>query len=266
MTSHSDLHSDQQVSSSRALLAAANMRARVVTCYRNGKQFQHGIRLSFIPGKTFPDIDHLMDHLTQRCPDIQNGVRYIFTVTGKMILRLEELEHGQPYVISGVKQFQFLPYGQQDHSSDSSNSVKSYNGPERSKGLAKAQLTSGQLASSLRDVALESRQYVTSEVKVVTLVNSRHPSVRSRVILNLRTPKSFELVLKDLGEAVQLPNPKRLLNERGVEVSLDSVFLPVLRCACVCCTKRDVKKRTSRSCRSCLCFLCESSFVTNDIC
>lgn len=217
MTSH--LQSDEVSSSSRALIAAANMKARVITCYRNGKQFQHGIRVSFIMGKTFPDIDHLMDHLTQRCPDVQNGVRYIFTSTGKMVLRLEDLEHGQIYVISGVKQFHFLPYGQPEQSSDSSNSVKSFNGLDRNRGLPKPlDMTSSQLlASSLRNI--DSRLNMGSEVKVVTLVNSRHPSVRSRVILNLRTPKSFELVLKDLGEAVQLSNPKRLLNERGIEVS-----------------------------------------------
>lgn len=200
------------------------MRARVITCYRNGKQFEHGIRVSFVLGKTFPDLDHLMDHLTQRCPDVPNGVRYIFTVTGKMVLRLDELEHGQSYVISGVKQFQFLPYGQPEQSqSDSSNSVKSYNGFDRKrdplKVLDQKKSRSNDLLGSLMQTGTpDSRLNPGSEIKVVTLVNSRHPSVRSRVILNLRTPKSFESVLRDLGDAVQLSNPKKLLNERGQEV------------------------------------------------
>lgn len=218
----------QQVSSSRALVAASNMKARVITCYCNGKQFEHGIRVSFVLGKTFPDLDHLMDHLTSRCAEmhreIQNGVRYIFTVTGKMILRLEELEHGQNYVISGVKQFQFLPYGQLEHSqSDSSNSVKSYNGFDRKrdplKMLDQKSRSNDVLGSLMHGMHREEALLnLGTEIKVVTLVNSRHPSVRSRVILNLRTPKSFESVLRDLGDAVQLLNPQKLLNEKGQEV------------------------------------------------
>lgn len=203
---------------SRALLAAANMKARVITCYRNGKQFEHGVRVSFVPGKTFPDIDHLMDYLTNKCPDVQNGVRYIFTMTGKMVLGLSELEHGQKYVISGVKQFQFLPYGQGDHSSDSSNSVKSFNGFDRNRvyaGLERSNMSrSDNGLGTLRQTGLRNG----TDVNIVTLVNSRNPSVRSRVILNLRTPKSFDSVLRDLGDAVQVVNPKKLLNERGLEV------------------------------------------------
>ena len=223
MTSRPDQQKDGQVSTSRALLAAANMKARIITCYRNGKQFEHGIRVSFVLGKTFPDLDHLMDHLTERCSDVQNGVRYIFTVTGKMVLRLEELEHGQNYVISGVKQFQFLPYGQPEHSqSDSSNSVKSYNGFDRKRDplklLDQKSRSNDLLGSLMQSRNQDTRLNLGSEVKVVTLVNSRHPSVRSRVILNLRTPKSFESVLRDLGDAVQLPNPQKLLNEKGQEV------------------------------------------------
>ena len=186
-----------RVSECRAMRAAASMRARVITCFRNGKQFEHGIRVSFVLGKTFPDLDHLMDHLTQRCTDIPNGVRYIFTTTGKMVLRLEDLEHGQPYVISGVKQFHFLSYGQQPVSD---SSLKSFSLASRPSPL--------DLLPS------------PATGKFVTLVNGRRPSVRSRVFLNLRTPKPFESVLKDLGDSVHLANPKILLNERGTEVRL----------------------------------------------
>lgn len=50
---------------------------------------------------------------------------------------------------------------------------------------------------------------------------------RSRVLLNLRNPGTFETVLRDLGEAVQLPNPRMIYTQKGNQVFIKEL-LPVM--------------------------------------
>src|SRR2546426_11101178 len=70
---------------------AAQSKARNVTFYRNGKPFEHAVRLAFVVGgtkPTFRNLDALMDYLTEKCPDIPYGVRYLFTLTDRKSTRL----------------------------------------------------------------------------------------------------------------------------------------------------------------------------------
>src|ERR1700691_5231665 len=80
-------------------------------------------------------MDSLMDFLTEKCPDIAYGVRYIFTLTGRMVIHLDELQHNMCYVMSGVKQFHFMEYGITERevllkNSESSASVISFSGSD----------------------------------------------------------------------------------------------------------------------------------------
>lgn len=201
----------------RVFLEAQSRKAKVVTFYRNGNQFEHGVRVSFVPGKTFPTMDHLMDFLTEKASDVPFGVRYIFTTTGKMIANMDDLQHGQSYVISGIKQFRFLNYGSNDRSQvlDSSASL---NGSTRDDLSSRATFTMP-LRRSYNDLYTQKQRSQLPDIKVVTLISKQDRSVKSKVILNLRTPKSFESVLKDLAEAVNIDRPSKLLTESGQEVS-----------------------------------------------
>lgn len=238
---------------SKAFLAANSRKARVVTFYRNGRQFEHGVRLSFVVGKTFPHLDSLMDFLTDKCSDIAYGVRYIFTLTGRMVLHLDELQHNMCYVMSGVKQFHFLDYGVTERewilkNSESSTSVISYSGSDgpsfghllgrryANAGYYRSadNITNGQIfnsdtsnyTSSLNSTSNSSQSTgvlnnLTKrkvEAKHMTLVNTANPSIKTKVLLNLRSPKSFEGILKDLGDAVKMTNPRKLFTETGHEV------------------------------------------------
>ena len=222
--------------SSRVFTEASNRRAKVITFYRNGHQFEHGLRVSFVPGKTFLTMDHLMDHLTRKAPDVSFGVRYIFTMDGKMIASLDNLQHGKSYVISGVKQFHPLKYGFNERTIDRTpvDYASSVNGSYNREVDVSSQATySVPLRRSYNDLHStrreeERRQQQASstdaqlnqlnDLKVVTLISKQDTSVKSKVILNLRTPKSFELVLKDLAEAVNIERPSRLLTQSGTEV------------------------------------------------
>ena len=56
------------------------------------------------------------------------------------------------------------------------------------------------------------------EGRIITIINNKDHSVRSRVLLNLRTPKAFEEIVKDLGQAVRMRNAKRMFTVSGQEV------------------------------------------------
>lgn len=253
-------------SSSRAFLAAQS-KARNVTFYRNGKPFEHAVRLAFVVGgtkPTFRNLDTLMDYLTVKCPDIPYGVRYLFTLTGKIILRIDDLQHNQSYVMSGVKQYYFMNYGVTELSlngtkaSESSSSVKSYTCSSKSDPIKPRQpyYHSHDSLARLRHFSNGyGRDFLSDTLgKVITLVNGWNPTVKSRVILNLRTPKSFESVLKDLGESVQLPNPKKLWTESGREVTYDVQKNFISSCSLSCQVE-------ARSIQSIIClatlFLCD---------
>lgn len=212
--------SKQLLPKPRVFVEAQNRKAKVVTFYRNGNQFEHGIRLSFVPGKTFPTMDHLMDFLTEKAPDIAFGVRYIFTTTGKMIANMDDLQHGQTYVISGVKQFRLLNYGLGDRSQLMDSSSSLHGGSIRD-DLSSRATFSLPLRRSYNDLYTQKQRGQLPDLKVVTLISKQDRSVKSKVILNLRTPKSFESVLKDLADAVNIERPAKLLTETGQEVSIN---------------------------------------------
>jgi hypothetical protein len=238
--------------SSKAILAAKSRKARVVTFYRNGRQFEHGVRVSFVVGKTFPHLDALMDFLTEKCSDIAYGVRYIFTLTGRMVLHLDELQHNMCYVMSGVKQFHFMDYGTTERemmlkNSESSTSVISFSGSDGTpyNNLKTNRYSNGGYYRSADNITngnnfsdtsnntsslnstgnssqstgvLNNYNKRKADGKHMTLVNTANPSIKMKILLNLRSPKSFEAILKDLGEAVKMTNPKKLFTESGHEV------------------------------------------------
>lgn len=229
--------------SSRVFTEASNRRAKVITFYRNGHQFEHGLRVSFVPGKTFLTMDHLMDHLTRKAPDISFGVRYIFTMDGKMIASLDNLIHGRSYVISGVKQFHPLKYGYNERTVDRTidrtpvDYASSVNGSYNREDVSSQATYNVPLRHSYNDlhstrVEEQKRQQASSnaqlnqlnDLKVVTLISKQDSSVKSKVILNLRTPKSFESVLKDLAEAVNIDRPSKLLTQSGTEVRVEQLL------------------------------------------
>lgn len=199
-------------------------KARMITFYKNGDPFHSGTKVSIMPGKDFVSLESLCDYLTQRM-NIPRGVRYIFSLTGRKITHLDDLLDGYSYVVSGTKNFQEMAYGQ--------------SGRIRPTGVSRAYLPLAIRSEDLKlyrplsphdqrynkewrlrsPKNLRSRSLPTqNEGKTITVVNSQNPSVYSRVLLNLRTTQSFEEIVQDLGQAIRLPEAKRLYNQTGDEV------------------------------------------------
>lgn len=188
---------------------AAERRARVSTFYINGDSFANGIRVSIIVGKDFKNLDALCDHLTERSK-ISNGVRYIFTLDGQRVTNLENIEHNHAYVISGVKQFQPLPYGKNDKLRPFNTLKNEYRIRPLSPRI--------KLTFPNYNYSTLTKINPTNQSKIVTVINGNDLSLRTRIFLNLSYSRSFEMMLKDIGQSVMLPNAKKMYTSDGQEV------------------------------------------------
>lgn len=208
---------DLNPSGSKALKAASEHRAKIVTFYINGEPFKPGIRVSIVPGKDFHSLTSLYDYLNGKS-QVTFGVRYIFTVNGKRVTSIDDLESGLSYVISDSTRFQVLPYGKQDKQGKGANN---HNGIILNSEGVKSVSSTLPLSTlpSILDHSPRSQSLNSKEGKIVTIVNRKDPTLRTRVFLNLRSQRTFELVVKDLGQAVMVKDARRLYTSDGEEVS-----------------------------------------------
>ena len=218
---------------SKALKEAQERTGRMVTFFKNGEQFERGIRVSLILGKTFKTFDLLCDYLTNRTK-VPYGVRFIFTLNGEQVTSLEQLQHNQSYVVSGVKQYQFLPYGQQDALRRPHQIASSLVNGIKREDLKLLRPLSPQAKFNIYDkFPLKTQNLANTSFvrdgKIVTVINGNDHDLKSRVLLNMKNPGSFEVVLRDLGQAVQMNNPHKMFTAKGREVSHLSIKVPKMR-------------------------------------
>ncbi|XP_042907818.1 echinoderm microtubule-associated protein-like CG42247 [Parasteatoda tepidariorum] len=194
-------------------------KARMVTFYKNGDPFFSGTKVSIMPGKDFVSLDSLCDYLTQRM-NIPHGVRFIFSLTGRRVNDLNDLLDGYSYVVSGTKNFQELAYGQSNRMRAAMVSRAHLPLPIRKEDLKLYRPISPNKVFRVRTPKnLRSRSLpIQNEGKTITIVNSQNPTVFSRILLNLRTTQSFEEIVEDLGQAIKLPQAKKIYNQMGDEV------------------------------------------------
>jgi len=201
---------------SRAIREANDRKARKVTFYKNGEPYSNGITISIMPGKDFKTMEQLCSYLTDKIK-IVNGVQYIFTQNGQRVCTLNELEHGQSYVVSGVKNFQKFSYGELNKLKQNSQPLTT-----KSKLLREDDLKLLRPLSSKFNTVYHSVNHQLNnsyrEGRLITVVNNKDHKLRSRVLLNLKSPKSFEIIVKDLGQAVRIKNAKRMFTISGQEV------------------------------------------------
>ena len=206
---------------SRALQEANDRKARKLTFYKNGEPFANSITVSILAGRDFRTMDQLCAYLTDKIA-IANGVQYIFTTNGQRVLTLNELEHGMSYVVSGIKNFQNYPYGQLNRLKQIGAYAQGVN--HKSKVVREDDLKLLRpLSSKFNTVYHNINQPINTSYKegrIITIVNNKDHKIRSRVLLNLKSPKSFDIIVKDLGQAVRIKNAKRMFTASGHEVCL----------------------------------------------
>ena len=83
--------------------------AKKVWFYVNGDEHRPKFEYRFRPKRDVKDLDTLCDILTNRI-NLPRGVRYIFTMDGLPVEKLDDLEHERHYVVSSTKKFKVTPY------------------------------------------------------------------------------------------------------------------------------------------------------------
>lgn len=212
------IKTDRTSTGPRAFKAADDRRARKVHFYTNGKPYLSRLTVSLAPGRDFQTFEQFCAYLSLKSPVLTNGVRYIFTLNGRRITELSELEHDQSYVASSSRHFIAYTYGH--------NFAPIYGRvPDRARYLAKQEELRmvRPLSSKYNNVYAELDRLSPTpanktEARVLTVVNNRDHALSAKVIVNLRSPKTFELVLRDLAQAVRLRFPKRMFTAAGQEV------------------------------------------------
>lgn len=210
---------------SKAVEEAQNRKGIVITFYKNCEPFSSGFRVSLMPGRNFKSLEHLCDYLTEKTK-VQHGCRFIFTLNGERIYSLNEFVNGQSYVVSGVKQFQYHPYGQSDKLKQNGALLSSLAATKSR--AAKVGLFREEDLKLLRPLSTKFEPFFVSNPKhpppykdgrIIVVINNKDHALRTKVLLNLRTPKPFEVVLRDLGQSVNIKNAKRMFTASGQEVS-----------------------------------------------
>ena len=237
---------------SRAMQKAQDYRAKVVTFYMNGDPFKAQFRVTMMRNRDFPTFNKLLDHLTERT---KLPIKYVFDADGKRLANVDEFEHSAIYICSTTNKFYQAQYGSKalqqksnfrttnfadirpflrpisskNKYNNRSTGTNSYNSSDSSlenkslNGIIKKSLINRNFESeegSLSDSKSENRGAKFMKGKVVTIINRKLPAKSSRVLLNLRSARTFEHVVKDLGESVSLPMARILLTPFGNEVRL----------------------------------------------
>jgi len=156
----------------------------------NGDRFHKGVVMAVTPER-YRSFDSLLSDLTRALSDnvnLPSGVRMLFTMDGRKVLQLEDLEDGKLYVCSGNGEtFKRVEYSV---SSSSITKVK----PSRSL----TRLTPCSNSSS------RSANHCTRPRIIVIVRNGTRPRKVLRLLLNKRNAPSFDHALSTITETAKL--------------------------------------------------------------
>ncbi|XP_036321919.1 serine/threonine-protein kinase GL21140 isoform X1 [Rhagoletis pomonella] len=218
----------KRISSSRT----PTRKARRIKFYRNGDRFYPGITIP-VSNERYRSFESLFEDLTRLLEDnvkIPGAVRTIYTMCGKKISSLDELEDGQSYVCScNNENFKKIEYNTTSQplanltlsnkasnrlskayrpSSPLKNGTNSYNSggsgvPGGGMGGNGTNTTSGATNGSPL-FKLSERESVVHP-RIVTLIrNGTKPRTIMRLLLNKRNSPSFDHVLTAITQVVRL--------------------------------------------------------------
>ncbi|XP_063244012.1 serine/threonine-protein kinase GD17699-like isoform X2 [Bacillus rossius redtenbacheri] len=193
---------------SSALRSPTSRKAKRVRFYRNGDKFYKGVVIAVTPER-YRSFDSLVADLTRALVDnvnIPSGVRTLFTMDGRKVCCLDELEDGKCYVCSGLGE----TFKKVDYSTSSSLIAK----PKNRRSISASQPQDSQRNKTcLSDVI---------RPHVITLIrNGTRPRRVVRLLLNKRNAPSFDQALSSITEAVKLDTGavRKVFTLSGVQVN-----------------------------------------------
>lgn len=181
-----------------------------VRFFRNGDSFFDGF--SFAVGDRFRTFDSLMTALTNsnQLGDnrvLPKGVRYVFTMDGRKLTSLDELQDGESYVVSSTDAFKKINYAKVA----SPNWNPSMRGGAVHKRMDDDYSKRREPDKSFEVISKELTDISSQKGRVFVVVrNGIKPRKIARILLNARLAHSFDQVLDMIGMSFQTPPVKKI--------------------------------------------------------
>lgn len=176
-----------------------------VTFYRNGDKHFKGVEM-VVTRQRYRSFDTIVEDLSKAIP-LPYGVRNVFSPGGSSITTINQLEDGRHYICSsGDQLIKNVNYGQKQKDKPRSLDVET--------------LSDGSsLSSSSRDSKFgASNSEGNPKPRVITILSEYDRKKKCKILLNRKTVKSFEDVLKDISDMLKY-SVKELRTLEGTKVS-----------------------------------------------
>ena len=181
-----------------------------VKFYRNGDRHFRGVEM-VVTRQRYRSFDTIVEDLSKAIP-LPYGVRNVFSPGGSEITSLDQLEDGRHYICSsGDHLVKNVTYGEKQN--------------RKPRSLGSESSTSSLVSSSSSHDSRFSGINGNSKPRVIIVVSERDKNKKCKVILNRKTIKSYEDVLKDISDMLKYP-VKELRTLQGDKVGIiDNPFL-----------------------------------------
>ncbi|XP_014233574.1 serine/threonine-protein kinase GD17699 [Trichogramma pretiosum] len=191
-------------------ISSATKKAKRIRFYRNGDKFYNGVVIAVTPER-YRSFDSLITDLTRALISnvtLPNGVRVIYTMDGKKVLDINDLEDGKSYVVSGHGE----AFKKVDYSSSTVKRGSSLSGLPSSPAINTRQVNAIPLCV---------------KAKIITVVrNGPKPRKIVRLLLNKRNSPSVEHVLEAITEVIKLDSGavRKVYSLSGQQITLLEQF------------------------------------------
>lgn len=181
-----------------------------VTFYRNGDKHFKGVDM-VVTRQRYRSFETIVEDLSKAIP-LPYGVRAVFSPGGSAITSISQLEDGRHYICSsGDQLIKNVNYGRKQK--DRSRSLDVESSPSEMSSLS----------SSSRDSKFGAGNG-NSKPRVITVLSERDKNKKSKVLLNRKTVKSYEDVLKEISDMLKYP-VRELRTLQGDTVSIKTYSL-----------------------------------------
>lgn len=174
-----------------------------VRFYRNGDKHFKGVEM-VVTKQRYRSFETIVEDLSKAIP-LPYGVRNVFSPGGSSVTTINQLEDGRHYICSsGDQLIKNVNYGQKQKDKPRSLDVES--------------LSDGSsLSSSSRDSKFGASSDGNPKPRVITVVSEHDKNKKCKILLNRKTVKSFEDVLKDISDMLKY-TVRELRTLEGVKV------------------------------------------------
>nr|XP_006815111.1 PREDICTED: echinoderm microtubule-associated protein-like CG42247-like [Saccoglossus kowalevskii] len=181
-------------------------KGKLITFYRNGDRHFKGLTIP-VNHRNFSTWETLLVYLSEKIT-LPYGVRHIYTLNGRMLGDISELEAGKGYVCAGGQFVSQIPYGKSSerywHNRKPTGGIRKTDRPLfKPAGMTGVPNLSPQPLSRLSNESPTMRH----KPRIITVLSNTHRDSKAKILLNPKTTQSFEQVLRDMTQALTMRSP-----------------------------------------------------------